>query len=69
MLFFHWEPPSLYFESSDKITFADSAFSNHNSPIYKNSSDLTIEKFINENNIKYLYIKNGVSIPIALDKI
>ena len=61
--------PSLYFESSDKITYADSAFANHKLPISKNSSDLTIEEFINENNIKYLYIKNGVSIPIALDKI
>ena len=61
--------PSLYFESSDKITYADSAFANHKLPISKNSSDLTIEEFIKENNIKYLYIKNGVSIPIALDKI
>ena len=48
--------PNLYFESSDEITYEDSVFANHKSPISKNSIDLKIEEFINENNIKYLYI-------------
>ena len=61
--------PSLYFESSDEITHADSAFANYQLPISKKSRNITIRDFINENNIKYLYIKNGVSIPVSLDEI
>lgn len=56
--------PDLYFNKKKEISYTDSLFYKYLFPVNQQIlEDGGVVNFINENNIKYLYLKEGVDLP------